>query len=376
MVGCGLALGAYLALTALTHLAAITTQHNTGGFGEMGSGSEQYTLPSLEDVIQSIQDVDVQRVLRTYTTQHNQVPEGTPPVRLIVSSTWRSGSTLLGEALAAHPGVFYHYEPLMPLGLQQVGPTHTEQGKSTTLLRDLMSCDYRTAHDYLKFAFVNHDMFVRNMRLWSMCSAMPRSKCYTPDTLGRLCSVFPVHVMKVVRARLSVLAPLLLNPWVRVVWLVRDPRAVISSRTNSVTWCTTRSCSDPGYLCSDLALDYSTYLVLKEEYPKQVLLLRYEDLARHPYDKTRQVLEFAGLTLHQQVKDYLDDHLTSDEDAPWSTRHDPSTRVARWMKVMKFEDVVKTQYQCHNIIKNLGYRLFTSQTDMDTGNAVGLLNLP
>lgn len=64
-----------------------------------------------------------------------QVPKGTPPVRLIVSSTWRSGSTLLGEALAAHPGVFYHYEPLMPLGLQQVGPSHPDEvSKHSTVL--------------------------------------------------------------------------------------------------------------------------------------------------------------------------------------------------------------------------------------------------
>lgn len=66
-----------------------------------------------------------------------------------------------------------------------------------TLLRGLLQCDYQQADDYLKFAYVNHDMFLRNTRLWSMCSAMPRSKCYVPDTLARLCSLFPIHVMKV-----------------------------------------------------------------------------------------------------------------------------------------------------------------------------------
>ncbi|KAG0728670.1 Carbohydrate sulfotransferase 1 [Chionoecetes opilio] len=375
VVSVGVLLGGYLALAALTRLAA--TPLPPTGPGE-GGGGDQYTLASLEEVIQSVHDLDVQRVLRMYSDQHHQVPPSTPPVRVLVSSTWRSGSTLLGEVLAAHPGAYYHYEPLLQYGLQQLGPSTTQgvQGEVEALLSGLLHCDYHNAHHYLKFAFVNHDMFMRNVRLWSMCSAMPRTKCYAPDTLSRLCSLFPVHVMKVVRARLELLAPLLADPRVRLVWLVRDPRAVVNSRTSSVAWCQTRACSDPGYLCSDLTADFSTYLVLKETHPSQVMLLRYEDLARDPYRKSREVLTFAGLTFHARVKEYLDDHLSSDEDEPWSTRHDPKTRVGRWTKVMRFEDVVRTQYHCRSVMRTLGYRLFSSRADMDTGNAVGLLNVP
>ncbi|XP_068211347.1 carbohydrate sulfotransferase 1-like [Palaemon carinicauda] len=263
----------------------------------------------------------------------------------------------------------------MPYGLQQIAPGPLQK-EVQDLLSGILHCDYHNLDEYLKFAFVNHDMFTRNTRLWSMCSAMPRSKCYNADTLGRLCSLFPIHVMKVVRARLELLAPLLKDPKVRLVWLVRDPRAVMNSRISSVTWCETRACKDPGYLCSDILVDFSTYLVLKEEYPLQVMLLRYEDLAKNPYEKSKEVLKFAGLTFHKRVKDYLDDHLTSDEDEPWSTRHDPKTRVGRWMKVMKFEDVIKTQYHCKSIMKSLGYRTFSSKEDMTTGNAVGLLKAP
>lgn len=369
VVSLGMMVGGYLALAALTQLANLPEGKAAAG------GSEEYTLPSLEEVIQSVHDLDVQRVLRMYSAQHEEVPPGTPHVRVIVTSTWRSGSTFLAEILASHPGVYYHYEPLMPYGLQQLHPGPM-QDEVQGLLQTILKCDYHNLDEYLKFAYVNHDMFMRNTRLWSMCSAMPRTKCYNPDTLARLCSLFPVHVMKVVRARLELLAPLLRDPTVKLVWLVRDPRAVMSSRASSVTWCDTLACKDPGYLCSDLLLDYRTYRLLQEERPDQVLLVRYEDLARDPYGKSREVLEFAGLTFHKRVREYLDDHLTSDEDEPWSTRHDPKTRVGRWMKLMKFDDVVKTQFHCKAIMKNLGYRLFASPNDMDAGNAVGHLNLP
>ncbi|XP_042865600.1 carbohydrate sulfotransferase 1-like [Penaeus japonicus] len=369
VVSFGMMVGGYLALAALTQLASLPEGKAVAG------GSEEYTLPSLEEVIQSVHDLDVQRVLRMYSVQHEEVPPGTPNVRVIVTSTWRSGSTFLGEILASHPGVYYHYEPLMPYGLQQLRPGPM-QDEVQGLLQEILKCDYHDLDEYLKFAYVNHDMFMRNTRLWSMCSAMPRTKCYNADTLARLCSLFPVHVMKVVRARLELLAPLLRDPKVKLVWLVRDPRAVMSSRSNSVTWCDTLACKDPGYLCSDLMLDYRAYLLLQEQRPDQVLLVRYEDLARDPYGKSREVLEFAGLTFHKRVREYLDDHITSDEDEPWSTRHDPKTRVGRWMKLMKFDDVVKTQYHCKALMKNLGYRLFASPNDMDVGNAVGRLNLP
>ncbi|CAL4137336.1 unnamed protein product, partial [Meganyctiphanes norvegica] len=336
---------------------------------------EEFTLPSLEEVMKSVHDAQVQRVLEMYRDQHNEVPASTPQLRVIVASTWRSGSTLLGEILEAHPGVFYHYEPLMPYGLQQLGPGMV-QDEVTEQLRDILHCDYSKQDDYLKFAFVNHDMFMRNTRLWSMCSAMPRSKCYEAENLGRLCSLFPVHVMKLVRARLSLLTPLLTDPRVKIIWLVRDPRAIMSSRKSSVSWCETQACIDPAYMCSDMMEDYRTFINLNEVNKKQIYLLRYEDFAKRPYDITKEILRFVDLPYHEKIQDYLADHLTSDEDEPWSTRHDPKSRVNRWMKLMQFKDVIKIQYHCQRPMKALGYRLFTSKTDLNSGNSVGLLNLP
>ena len=250
------------------------------------------------------------------------------------------------------------------------------QKEVSSLLSSLLSCDYSDLNDYLKYAFVHPDMFVRNTRLWSMCSAMPRTKCYNPDNLYKMCSLFPAHVMKVVRTRLSVLSSLLENPNTRIIWLVRDPRATITSRTSSVTWCDTKACKDPGYLCSDLLEDYSSYIYLKEEKPSQIMLVRYEDLAKDPYQKIKEILKFVGLDFHPRVKSYLDDHLNSDEDAPWSTRHDPRKVLKRWMKLMPWSQVVKCQYHCRSVMKSLGYRLFSSEKDLKAGNAVGMLNLP
>ena len=36
-----------------------------------------------------------------------------PQSKVILATSWRSGSTFLGEALSWHPGTFYSYEPLV-----------------------------------------------------------------------------------------------------------------------------------------------------------------------------------------------------------------------------------------------------------------------
>ena len=37
-----------------------------------------------------------------------------------VITTWRSGSTFLGDILTSHPATYYHYEPLIHHGIKQI----------------------------------------------------------------------------------------------------------------------------------------------------------------------------------------------------------------------------------------------------------------
>jgi len=46
--------------------------------------------------------------------------KGGSPIRNLVFTTWRSGSTFIGAILNSHPGTFYHFEPLKYMGSVQV----------------------------------------------------------------------------------------------------------------------------------------------------------------------------------------------------------------------------------------------------------------
>ena len=66
---------------------------------------------------------------------------GGQPVRAMVTTTWRSGSTFLGDIMTAHPGTFYHYEPLLPHGILQARTGALAEDAVRTL-SSLMRCNY------------------------------------------------------------------------------------------------------------------------------------------------------------------------------------------------------------------------------------------
>ncbi len=68
-----------------------------------------------------------------------RIGNATQQQRLMLVTSWRSGSTFLGQILADHPGVFNHYEPLMHFGLEQVR-SGEKAVEAVSHLRDLFKC--------------------------------------------------------------------------------------------------------------------------------------------------------------------------------------------------------------------------------------------
>ena len=66
---------------------------------------------------------------------------GGRPLRSIVLTSWRSGSTFLGEVINAHPATYYHYEPLLDFGIIQVrGSPLAEMALKN--IEALLKCNY------------------------------------------------------------------------------------------------------------------------------------------------------------------------------------------------------------------------------------------
>ena len=66
---------------------------------------------------------------------------GGSPIRALVTTTWRSGSTFLGDILLSHPATYYHYEPLLHFGIEQVRNGRKAR-EALRVIKSLFNCDY------------------------------------------------------------------------------------------------------------------------------------------------------------------------------------------------------------------------------------------
>ena len=121
--------------------------------------------------------------------------------KILIVSTWRSGSSFLGELINSAPGVFYTFEPLH--FLQFFRPKRNET--AVELLRSVFDC--RFSEDYLRHmnhrvvgdpAFIEH-----STRVWDACQVDNKTLCLLPDFVNHLCAHSPVQLVKEVRLTLT-----------------------------------------------------------------------------------------------------------------------------------------------------------------------------
>jgi hypothetical protein len=95
--------------------------------------------------------------------------------------------------------------------------------------------------------------------------------CRNPLFLDKLCSMHPIQFGKTVRLPLSH-AEHLLNEIqnLKILYLVRDPRATLQSRKGRDFCVATPSCHNPENLCGDLANDFDGFLDLRKAFPDRI----------------------------------------------------------------------------------------------------------
>lgn len=135
---------------------------------------------------------------------NTRTPEtGAQPIRSLILTTWRSGSTFLGDILNSMNGNFYHYEPLHQYRIQQIRGPPNDEG-ALKLIAQLLRCNYANLNEYFQTA-THTELFSQNLRYWKKCKPL----CFEMDFIEKFCSLFPLQSMKIVRLRLNLIEDLL-----------------------------------------------------------------------------------------------------------------------------------------------------------------------
>ena len=299
--------------------------------------------------------------------------------QILIATTWRSGSTFLGDLLNHYKGTFYYFEPLHYYSnVQDLSKVQNE----TSFLKSLFTCKFNSENiGFLhhvtqgpnKFLFENH-----NFRLWNSChNLLPNNlMCFMPDYLNRVCPLFPIKLIKTVRFRVRNVEELLQDSAMdlKVIVLVRDPRGVYNSRSSGTvkSWCKSDLCANPEIGCQDLNSDIEAAFDLEARYPGSVRLVRYEDLSMFPENTSMAMLNFLDLPYTQGIADYIETHTSKEKlkvvkntktkkmerrkDTYGTARNSTATAFA-WRENLGFQETKKIQEACQEPMEKLGYKL-------------------
>ncbi|XP_037039805.1 carbohydrate sulfotransferase 5-like [Bradysia coprophila] len=317
-----------------------------------------------EEIALEMEDFEIDNEvikLTNFTPETNGIP-----IRSVIISTWRSGSSFFGDILNSLPGSYYFYEPLRNLGDIQIRDGSSLVPKAEDDLHKLLKCNFSGMFQYM------HSNFVRyNTRLHKFCGTiLPFDMCTNDVTfMSNFCSIFPIQVIKEVRLRPGPAKAILMDSDlnVKIILLIRDPRGIVSSRKRE-KWCLfskDRECGDYTNLCQDLTSDFEAAKHLTKEYPQQFKVVRYEDLSLNVFAVMEDVLNFYGLPFRTEVELFLKTHCTSNSGDTMSTYRDSKNVAFSWRYNLTFAEIEQLQSKCADAMNLWGYRRFNSEGELN-----------
>lgn len=336
------------------------------------------------------------------TLDSASVPGG--KVHVLLLSSWRSGSSFMGQVFNQHPSVFYLMEPAWHVwGWLQRPSARSLRMAVRDLMHRVFLCDLSVLDAYMP---VHYN--VSNVFMWShsraLCSppACPSSfpqhttmqipMCEKHcDMLGleraeRACHTYSHVVLKEVRFfELESLYPLLHDPLLnlRILHLVRDPRAVLCSReqaaralqkdTNIVLDGKTTAIDTQQRVMQEICRShvrmYDTAVRKAPEFLRgRYKLVRYEDVVRNPLAEIQRIFDFVGLEMTEPLQDWIQ-HITHGKgkgtrsEAFKITERNASEVSQAWRTTLKYSKVQQVQEVCRSAMSLLGYRLVNSEEE-------------
>ncbi|KAA0192496.1 hypothetical protein HAZT_HAZT003984 [Hyalella azteca] len=165
-----------------------------------------------------------------------------------------------------------------------------------------------------------------------------------------------------VRLKLELMKPFLEAPVstnLQLIYLVRDPRAVINSRRSTVKWCKPRDldCYSPAVLCADMEDDLHAYKTFKKLYPDRVHLVRYEDLMANVSNQVKILTEKMGLDFHPSMQRFVRTHTTKEINSPTTTWRRSKDRLLYWTRRLRASTLREIQLACGTTMEKFGYKL-------------------
>ena len=309
------------------------------------------------------------------------------PVRVMILTRYRSGSSFVGDLFSHHPDVYYMFEPL-----RLVYDLKNDTAKSITwmaeitpgIMDDVYNCRFgglfqqsiRHKEQYNRWhrAFCTQDN--ESTQISEYQKLCEKNSIYLPQYTSHVCKSFKHLVVKTIRLLDAAIIKRLVENNVKVIHLVRDPRGQLSSivKLHGESTLGVTLVSDRAYgICHELTKTLDRTKELLEAYPqlrKSYLLVRYEDIALEPMHMTKELYNFAGLDFRPEVIDWVQQSTRKRDGGSYSTMRNSTAASRAWTKRLGWEKVLAIQKQCSKVLWRLGYDIMWSKDDLKTKDPV------
>ncbi|XP_045207054.2 carbohydrate sulfotransferase 1-like isoform X1 [Mercenaria mercenaria] len=310
-------------------------------------------------------------------------PDPSQPVSVLVLTYMRSGSSLTGDILQQSDGAFYVYEPFRSLGHKNAStftisyangterqPPFSFNEETYNALYNWFTCNIsRLANIGLMDGFLNKGL---KSRMFPICyrKEMQNGKDQKlairmcARELQGICENSPFRIIKTIRIQLQDIRNLLEDlPNLKIVHLVRDPRATLSSQA-SLGMCSSRRGGQPGCtnkFCKRLENDVLAEERLMKLYPNRIMPVFYEDIAKHPLQTSKKMYDFIGAEFTLEAEAYIYNITMAglaNNCVICTTRSNSSEHVDTWKTKMKPEFINIVNERCNYVIKRYNFDEF------------------
>ncbi|XP_078525632.1 carbohydrate sulfotransferase 5-like [Lissotriton helveticus] len=349
-------------------------------------------------VSQAVMFVSFMYLLHRKSPSMEKVPVKT---HVLIISSWRSGSSFAGQFFSQHPDVFYLMEPAWHVwASMNQNRAKVLQMAVRDLVRSVFLCDMSVFDVYMPatknksslFQWETSralcsppacDSFNRTDIISQMqCKALCRH--YPFDRVEQACKTYSHVVLKEVRFfDLNVLNPLLVDPSLnlKIIHLIRDPRAVFHSRekikkeltrdSNIMVGLKNNNKSDGIFkvmdeICkSHIQIYKGATQALPSHLRNRYMMVRYEDIVKNPLEIAEQMYAFTGLKCTPKLEMWL--HKLTHGDGSGRkfiiTSRNALMVSKAWRKVVPFEKIERVQRICKKAMDLLGYQLANTEIE-------------
>jgi hypothetical protein len=236
----------------------------------------------------------------------------------------------------------------------------TTQHTRRQILEDIFSC--RLDHLPIK-VLTNLKMGIasKSAGYWR---CLKKSSKIAPSTvmsclplLGTECGKSRYRVVKTIRMAVQEFTTIMdAHPNLKIIHLIRDPRAMISSRNKILPMSNLTIFSNTH--CRRVMTDMAAASGILRKFPNATMRLLYEDMASRPVDVTTSIYSFLGLTIRPRVIVYVVNITSSglpDNGVFNTVRRNSSKHIDSWKGRMDDASVHVIDSNCIDLYTAVGY---------------------